>query len=106
MCVGNKPARNNNFLSLGSPLTHKFMYSVIVVNLKIMTAVNDKKAVIGALNKQAHSAVDKSLVVLKAVKYRRTFLLKRSPLKRREGSVFADRYTKRRIAGCKQSSHR
>ena len=43
------------------------MDSVIVVELEIVTAVHNKKAVIGALNKQAHSAVDICVVILEAV---------------------------------------
>ena len=67
MSVRDKPAVDNNFSVPRRSVTHEFMNSVIVVELEIVTAVHNKKAVIGALNKQAHSAVDICVVILEAV---------------------------------------
>ena len=69
MSMRNEPAVDNDFSVTRRSVTHEFMNSVIVVELEIVAAVNNKKAVVRALNKQTHSAVDICMVILESVEH-------------------------------------
>ena len=70
VCVGYQPAVDNDLLPFRSSVTHKFVDPVVVVELEIMSAVHNEKAVVGTLYQKAHSAVDIGVIVLKGVENR------------------------------------
>ena len=58
VCVAEEPAGYDSPFAVGRALAQKAVYSLVVVGLKKMSAVYNKKAVVRAAQDIAHSAVD------------------------------------------------
>ena len=64
VCVAEEPAGYDSLLAVGRALAQKAVYSLVVVGLKKMPAVYNKKAVVRATQDIAHTAVDIRMIVL------------------------------------------